>query len=856
MKSQITSILLSTMFGGILTACTSAPCVAQSVTLELPRHAYYRGESIPLTVIAAEPVQSGTVDVFLDSIKLASVALSGDSANVKVPTADVKVGEYTLKAVVRDAARELSASCDVTVACKPPADRLEVWLWGGGLDSDFYFDHGFTIAGGPICEYFRDSIRDATIQSLDARLAKNAYATVWPCGGIARRHLKGLDAQAPDVAYLGAGRHDEEYFNPFSPAVEKMRRERNDWFMNALGDHPAVKVAFYNTERVDDLWFDNLNREGVELARRKLGFTRDERGEPKFVAPGVIADDDRGYRFQKFVYTEGNGLAYANRKTSKDVKRHRPDVWTLNDPYRVVSFLDMFPGVDLIGTWTYTNNDPKLMLYIETLRALTRGTGQRPLQTVTLLNYPGMLAPKSVTDQSGFADPGHEGWMLMGPDRCKEVSWIILSRAAKLIGYYFSSACGPQKYSRPEDQFRVPHATSDAIKEMSDRVYRPYGQMITQLDVAPRRIAVLSSQASRLYGKSPRTIGYPNEQIYGFYSVMAMAHLTGDVLFDEHVERGDLVDYEVLMLPKCDVVTKKMYDEILAFAGRGGAVIADQYLGPEIPGAITFDFDFTYRRKVNADAIASGVMYAEWDDHLNPNTAKLAEARGVTAEDDQKIMESYARRLKAALAGKVDPEIEVDTPKALVNVLEKDGVRYLVLVNDNRTYGERVGKYKAMLEKLVPQTAMVTVRQSDAPGHVYDMLERKPLPTTKTGTGYTFRVELTELGGKIIAIYPAKPSRVGISAPPSVTRGSESTISVAISDDAGEPLPGLQPMRIEVTDPSGSPSEYTGYYCAENGKLQITFRLAINDKAGTWKIRAEDLTAGIVAEKAIDVHGR
>lgn len=844
------------MVGGILNVVAVGICAAQGVILELPRHAYCRGESTPLTVIAAEHVQSGTVDAFLGGIKLASAEFSGTSANVKVPTADIKVGEYTLKAVVRSAAGELSGSCDVIVARRPPTDRLEVWLWGGGLKSDYYFDHGFTIAGGPVSEYFRDSVRDATIRSFDARLAREAYATVWPCGGIARRHLKGLDAQAPDVAYRGAGRHEEEYFNPFSSVVEKMRRERNDWFMNALGDHPAVKVAFYNTERVDDLWFDNLNRQGVELSRWKLGFTRDERGEPKFVTPGVIADDDRGYRFQKFVYTEANGLAYANRKTSEDVKRHRPDVWTLNDPYRIVTFLDMFPGVDLIGTWTYTNNDPKLMLYIETLRAVTRGTGQRPLQTVTLLNYPGMLVPKSVTGQSGFADPGHEGWMLMGPDRCKEVSWIILSRAPKLIGYYFSSACAPQKYSRPEDQFRVPHATSDAIKEMSDRIYRPYGQMITQLDVAPRRIAVLSSQASRLYGKSPRTIGYPNEQIYGFYSAMAMAHLAGDVLFDEHVERGDLADYDVLVLPKCDVVTKKMYDEILSFARRGGTIIADQYLGPEIPGVITFDFDFTYRRKVNADAIASGVMYAEWDDHLNPNTAKLAKASGVTAEDDQKILESYARRLKAALAGKVDPEIEVDTPKALVNVLEKDGVRYVVLINDNRTYGERVGKHKAILEKLVPQTVTVNVRQSDALVHVYDMLERKPLPTTKTGTGYTFRVELTELGGKIIAIYPAKPSRLETSALPSVTQGAKSAISVAITDAARKPLPGLQPVRVEVTDPKANPTEYTGFYCADNGRLQVPFHPAANDKTGKWKIQIEDLTAGIVSKKTIVVRQR
>ncbi|NUQ64579.1 MAG: hypothetical protein HUU20_19100 [Pirellulales bacterium] len=858
MRLPIRPLLFSILLAALIAAIPSGRCLAQSVALELPRHAYCRGESIPLSVSLSEPAQNATLQVAVDGVQLLSQPISGASAKVLVPTANLKVGPCTLKASLRTAAGELSATSDVTIARRPPSDRLEIWLWGGGYDSDFYFDHGFTIAGGPVWVYWQDNGRAAAVKSLDARLARGVYATIWPCGGISRRDLKGVDPQAPDVAYRGAGRQEEEFFNPFSPVVEKVRRESNDRFLGALGDHPAIKVAFYNTELVDDLWLDNLNQEGIELTRRKLGFTRDQRGSVKFVAPGVIADDDRGYRFQKYVYQEGNGLAYANRKTAEDIKRLRSDVWTFTDPYRIVTYLDMFPGLDLVGTWTYTNNDPKLMFYIESMRALTRGTQQRPLQTVTLLNYPGMLAPKSITGESAASqwlakNPSHAGWLLMGPDRCKEVSWIILSRAPKLIGYYYSSACDPEKYNQPEDQFRVPHATSDAIKELSDRVYGPYGPMITRLDPAPRRIAVLSSQASRLYGKSPATIGYPNEQIYGFYSVMAMAHLDGDVLFDEHVERGDLKGYDVLAMPRCDAVTKKMHDEILALVKRGGTVISDQYLGPEIPGTVRFDFDFTYRPKVNADAIAGGVMYAEWDDHLNPQTAKLKEARGVTAEEDQKIMESYARQLKSALAGKVEPEIEIDTPKALVNVLEKGGVKYLVLVNDHRAYGDRVGKYKAILDKLVPQTVTVTVRHSDRPAHVYDLLQRKLLPTTGQGGSYSFPVELSELGGTLIALSPAKFSRIETRMPETAKRGEQTAISVAILDDAGKPLAGLQPLKLSMVDSKGNPTETTGYYCAENGELQLPVHPALNDEPGKWTVRVEDLTAGMTAENVMEV---
>jgi hypothetical protein len=62
-----------------------------------------------------------------------------------------------------------------------------------------------------------------------------------------------------------------------------------------------------------------------------------------------------------------------------------------------------------------------------------------------------------------------------------------------------------------------------------------------------------------------------------------------------------------------------------------------------------------------------------------------------------------------------------------------------------------------------------------------------------------------------------------------------------------------QPLRVDVTDPTGSPTEYTGYYCAQNGKLQVPFRPAINDKIGAWKIRVQDLTTGSVAENMIEV---
>ncbi len=59
---------------------------------------------------------------------------------------------------------------------------------------------------------------------------------------------------------------------------------------------------------------------------------------------------------------------------------------------------------------------------------------------------------------------------------------------------------------------------------------------------------MLSSSAARLYGRAP-ILGMPCNRIYHFYSVMAMAHLQADVVFDETIARYGLDGYDVLRFP-------------------------------------------------------------------------------------------------------------------------------------------------------------------------------------------------------------------------------------------------------------------------------------------------------------------
>lgn len=828
-------------------ACSLAAFAEPVLTLSTPlgRHAFYRDEtplvtaqienrgdaSLPVGTLRLEA--GGVLTMEKSTDEMQPGATEGKSFDL--PLLQLSAGSYTITARYETPLGNATAEVVITTVHRPNPDHLMVWLWGGG-GSQWYLDHGFTTWTGP--GWGSAYTGDEWLRALDQGLLVGADVGISPNGGL--RDVNPKEIADPDATNLAVRPHESGgVANPFHPEVARVQNEANRKLMEFVQHFPQVKTAFFNTEIVDGLEV-NRNAAGKRLMEETFGVEALPAGDPIWVAPGVIFDTDPAYLQSKFKYQQGNGLSLANARTAEMVRRYRADILTITDPYREAGYLNLFSGVGAASTWTYTNPDPKLMLYIETLRAACRGSEAIPLHTITLLNYPGQLAPT-------------EEWMLSGPARTTVCTWINLSRAPKAIGYYYSSECNPES----GDSVKVPLATSDKIRELSDTVFKPYGPFLSQAEIAPRRIAVLSSMAAAVHGKSPSLLGsYSNYQIYHFYTLLAMNHWNADVLLDETVERYGLDGYDVLVLPKCDVLTESVYKAVQAFQQRGGLVIADQYLGPELPGALRFDFDFTYRMKVSANAIAKNVDFANWNDQLKPGTAEVQQVTGVTALDDQRIMEDYAAQLKQGLAGKVSDFAACDTPRVLINLLEKDGVKYLVLINDNRTYGDRVGeKYKAELDKLLPISTTVTLNEwSHESLAAYDMLNRRTLTAEKGSDGrWHFPVELDELGGTIIALYPKAPEQVRIVAPPAFTAGTDNSITIFIEDIDRVPLAGLQPLRIDITTAEGTPSAYSGYYCARNGVLQLPLIPGRNESGQDWKIVAYDLTAGLKGELGVHV---
>jgi len=859
------SLMSLTLAGIALLGATPHLFGAQDMKARLDltsvRRAFVRGEvaDLPITIIneSEADIEKASVQVDVQGLirgRLdAGPVARGSSAmcRFRLDTRALKAGEYAVRCDLLDGDRPVThAGFVVWVARRWNPERMRVWLWPHTkfgiyvtrLDDEakrqlqWYADKGFN-------SFVPHGFPEPGDRSR-AEVFDYALVNGWEMGFFIDG---GLDPKSAPEDALFQG-HRGPVVDPFHPEVARRQNEKNRRIMEMIREFPGVRLCFFNSEQGDARMF-------LETPRaRALALEYISDSSPhRFVAPGVIPDDDEGYVKRLYSLKWGDGLAAANERGARMVHAYRPDVIVFTDPCRQGAIYERFRGMDLISTWTYTNPDPKYMLFIETMIAMAKYAGQGVMQTVTLLNYPGTIAPKE------------KGWTIMGPDRLVETNWINLSRRPDGLAMYLSSDCDPFDTAPPAgtDVFWQPDQkepyqrypkTFEALKRFVDEVVRPYGPMISRLERTPRRVAVLSSEVSRLYSDSPGYASYyDNYAIYEFYILLNMIHVPADVIFDETVLRHGLDGYDVVVLPKCETLLEGVYKQLLDFVKRGGVVVADQYLRADIPGAIRFDFDFTYRNKVSANALVENKDYAQWDDHLDPNSAELRTVKGVTALNDQKIMESYAAMLRRGLEGKVRREVDCSSPTALLNMLQKGPARYLFVINDNRTYDDaRFGEYRAILEKAVPQTVTITLAEWPHPQlFVYDMIERKALPTRARDSGsYEFDVELPAPGGKIIALLPQRLAGIEIRLPGRVAvRGVEFPLQVLISAEGGAPAPGVQPLHVTVTDPQGNRSEFSDYYAAESGVATIGLTPAINDLPGTWVVRADDLISGMTCER-------
>lgn len=201
-------------------------------------------------------------------------------------------------------------------------------------------------------------------------------------------------------------------------------------------------------------------------------------------------------------------------------------------------------------------------------------------------------------------------------------------------------------------------------------------------------------------------------------------------------------------------------------------------------------------------------------------------------------MERYAAELRERLAGIVKRDYDFDNPCALGNMRTGGEMRYLFVTNDSRTWDERSGRYRAMMEQGVPARVSGRVSGYAARPYLYEMVSGRPLEAHDEGNGdWSFDLALPAAGGAIVAISPREPATPELA----VTPGSDSaTIVLPLPDSEGT----LKLVRFDIREPDGTRNESSGTRLVRNGRLIFQLPVISGALPGVRQIRATDLTGG------------
>jgi len=474
-------------------------------------------------------------------------------------------------------------------------------------------------------------------------------------------------------------------------------------------------------------------------------------------------------------------------------------------------------GLEGISTWIYTHPDPKYMGYVELMITAAKPKNKKIIPSITLWEYENWLAP---TDS---------GTVVIPPDIFKENNWIALSRRPDILLNYIP---GPMLPTIDIDSFHRDVKTFEAMTWMSKNVYKPYGAFIKQMKRTERKVAMLISAASLLYPEFERG-EFPNKSIFPFYSLLMMSHIPTDIVYDETIAAGGLEQYDILFLNQTETLTRSVYEEILKFKKRGGEVIGDNILRADIPLDYKIEFNLDHRKKQLADLVLKG--------------------KGVTADEDKKLMTKYSKDIRKMVEGKLKRYVDSPSSEVVFNVLENGQVKYIFMVNDKRTYGERFGKWKTMHTKGVEQVADAKIKYdgSSVPT-LYDVRTHSIIPTVIEDGYLKFSRKLAPADATIIAVYPSPITKIKIDLPKVVNRGDKTTISISVYDKTGKTY-GTQPIYVRVTSVGDTKTPYTDYYATDKGKFSMQIIPALNDLVGTWRIEVTDLTSGIKSFKEFTV---
>jgi hypothetical protein len=772
--------------------------------------------------------------------------------------------EYTLRATIEMPGDEPYRSTEefaITTVPRPLPHRMPVVMWGAGLgEVDRLKDLGFTHCIGVSADFGAIWEAGASTQATsDDRVASMMSDLDYALAN-------GIGA----VAGLSPGRwaRDKEEFRRVGPDGKPYENrhdvcgrfpEIRDFCYNVgasvaqtYGSHPGFQTAMVHTEvrGESELCYHDRDREAF---RQFAGFDIPEglktkngtpyQGLDQFPPDRVIPDDYPMYVYYRWFWKEGDGWNDLHTAVHQGLKSTgREDLWTFHDPaVRVASVYGSGGEVDYLSQWTYSYPDPiRIALATDELFCMAKGASrpdQQVMKMTQIIWYRSQTAPEpgeeAKLQDAGFADkdvrPKGTGsidasgryqaaWEMAIPDarfitiapmHLREAFWTKMARPIQGIMYHgwqslvdVPTSTGGYRYTHPE--------TKHELRRLVRTVVEPLGPALTQVPDRKSDVAFLESFASQMFAKRG-TYGWNGGWAGDVYLVLQYAQLQPQVVYDETIEQNGLEGYKVLVAVDCDVLTKTVADAIQAFQDAGGIVIGDEDLCPAIQPDILLP---RHDRPKEADMARAGLM------ELTEN---------LRAE-----LDPHYRRYASS-----------STPNVVTRVRSYGPTDYLFAVNDLREFGDYVGHHGLVMENGLPTDAVLYVNRDG--GHVYDLVAHREVGAGLEDGRISLPWDFGPCEGRVFMITKSAINGVRVTAPEQAAPGDAISIEAAVVDAQGEMVDAIVPVELEILDPHGRPAEFSGYYGAEAGQLQVAGHIAPNDVPGMWRIRVQELASGKAA---------
>ena len=778
------------------------------------------------------------------TFKLPELA-AGETKNIDYPLdTSLRPDTYQVNASISipgDKPYKGQESFPLAIVARRTPNRMPVVMWGGGGVTQIprMKEIGFTHSLGLSCDFGKvwkegkptEAGRPDRVAKAKEMLnfcLENDFGMV--AGLSPGRHLQYKDefrrVDRKGKLYGGKDKKKGDVCGQF-PEAAKFCYNVGASVAQTYGRFPAFEAAMVHTE-VRGHSRPCFHKHDKEAFKKHAGFdipeeiTSTSRGVryedlKDFPADRIIPDNHPILVYFKWFWKDGDGWNPMHTALHKGLNTmKREDFWTYHDPaVRVPSIWGNGGEVDILSQWTYSYPDPiRIACATDEMFAMAKGakTDQRVMKMTQIIWYRSQTAPKSkksqelVQAQTVWEDTDPDAdFITIAPMQLREAFWTKISRPIRGIMYHGWQSLvhvdkpASYRYTNPQ--------TKHELNRLVRTVVRPLGPTLLQVPGIQPDVAFHESFASQMLARRG-TYGWNGGWEGNAYHIVQYAQLQPEIVYDETILRDGLDRFKVLVMMSCDVLTESVAKRIKEFQAKGGIIVGDERLAP---------------------AIQPDILIQSYD-------------RKRKAKEDKAELLARAATLRKELDPHYSRYLESSNPEVITYRRRCGDTDYIFAINDHREYGDYVGRHELLMENGLPSDTVLTVARDG--GVVYDLVNHGRVPAEPADGTLRIKAHLEPCGGRLLMVTPKEIESIRIAGSEAVDRGASAKLAVTVADAQGKPIGAVVPMQLDIRDAEGRPVEFTGFYGAAGGTLDVQLDIAANDKRGMWTIKARDLASG------------